>query len=267
MSFTPIRAKQLFTCTTPVWNTSSAGVTTIDVIGNTYAEPAGQTRITMPAYLSQICLFGSWHVSAGTGSVELFNFTDSASRNTQTTTSTTEVNFVGSVSTNTGDVGDAITMRVKNSGAGNSTTIDSGGMSAADNASLTLLSTGSARPIPIVGNSSATGILHKQLKILPMKGTTTATFTATLNFLISAGATTVDGVNPALMRYRNTLKTITEADSGTVQTINLSDYFSIVNSSGTAGLSIIGSAVSGVSSFCNSADGYMLSTGNWETYT
>lgn len=116
----------------PQVNTSSQGVTTVDTAGNTYQEPAGQTRMTLPARICQVGARFSGHVSAGTGTYELYNFTDSTSLSTVTTTATTETILNAVVSSVVTNFGDTITLRVKNSGAGNSTTIDVGGMISGD---------------------------------------------------------------------------------------------------------------------------------------
>lgn len=121
---------ELMAIVDPQFNVSSAGTTTVDGPGDTYAEPAGQTRMTMTATRTrQVRAYGSGHVSAGTGTFQLFNFTDSASLGTNTTTATGETAQVpNSQSVASTNDGDAITLRVKNSGAGNSTSIDDGGM-------------------------------------------------------------------------------------------------------------------------------------------
>jgi hypothetical protein len=114
-------------------NVSSAGDTYTDVVGNTYAETANQTRMTLNATRvrsASMCVSG--HVSAGTGSFQLFNFTDSASLGVKTTTSVTEVYLTFASSQVTTNNGDDITLRVKNSTAGATVTIDQGGMSDSD---------------------------------------------------------------------------------------------------------------------------------------
>lgn len=117
-------------------NVSSAGDTYTDVAGNTYAETANQTRLTLTAARTRAaCWCCSGHVSAGTGSFELYNFTDSTSLGVATTTATSEANVAiaatSAVSTNNGD---DLTLRVKNSTAGATVTIDNGGIGDCDSA-------------------------------------------------------------------------------------------------------------------------------------
>ena len=114
-------------------NTSSTGDVYTDTAGDTYAETTNQTRMTLTASrLRDVVCYVSYHVNAGTGTIQLWNFTDSASLATATTTNVTETGKSLSsqfVSTN---MGDALTLRVKNSGAGNTVTIDQGGMTEGD---------------------------------------------------------------------------------------------------------------------------------------
>jgi len=165
-------------------NTSSIGDTYTDVSGNTFSETAHQTRLTMASYPRFVGGLTSGHVSSGTGTFELFNFTDSTSLATSTTTSTTEVRIgsytSASVSTN---VNDQITIRVKNSVAGATTTIDYGGMFESD----TSITTGASAVgyFPIVASASAGG-RFETLSIASVKYTSTSTATIQLlNGLIS----------------------------------------------------------------------------------
>ena len=109
-------------------NVSSIGDTYTDTAGDTYAETASQTRMTEGARTRTIIMVLSGHVSAGTGTFQLWNFTDSASLATATTTSTTEALLTQASSQLDTNASDAITIRVKNSGAGGTTTIDGGGI-------------------------------------------------------------------------------------------------------------------------------------------
>jgi len=115
-------------------NVSSIGSTYTDAAGNTYGETGSQTRLTMPALptLRVVVLRISWHVNAGTGTRELYNVTDGSSLSTGTTTSTTEVVAAALPSAAASNAGDSITIRLKNSGAGNTVTIDDGGMMEGD---------------------------------------------------------------------------------------------------------------------------------------
>jgi hypothetical protein len=117
----------------PQVNISSVGDTYTDTVGNTYAETTNQTRLTMSnTRVQDLVMYGSGHVSAGTGTFEIYNFTDSASLGTKTTTATSEATFAMTRSLLTTNNNDAITIRVKNSGAGGTITIDSGGLISAD---------------------------------------------------------------------------------------------------------------------------------------
>ena len=127
-------------------NVSSIGDTYTDTAGDTYAETASQTRLTIGARLRAIVMTLSGKVSAGTGTYQLWNFTDSASLGTATTTSTVEALLSAAVtSTLDTNTGDAITIRVKNSGAGGTTSIDGGGIAGGDTvASVTAIGTTNA---------------------------------------------------------------------------------------------------------------------------
>jgi hypothetical protein len=118
----------------PQVNVSSAGVTTTDTVGNTYAEPAGQTRITADSDRSRVpCAKISGHVDAGTGTFQLWNQSTSTSIATRTTTATGEAALAsldGAITTLAAAA--LLTLRVKNSGAGGTVTIDAGGMVLAD---------------------------------------------------------------------------------------------------------------------------------------
>ena len=149
----------IFALIDPQVNVSSIGDTYTDTAGNTYAETTNQTRITLHA--SRVVNTGgsvSGHVSAGTGTFQLWNFTESSELANKTTTSTTEVN-VGVLLTTAASstLGDSITLRVKNSGAGGTITIDSGGITASDirsNPVITVISTTTVPPslaAPIAG--------------------------------------------------------------------------------------------------------------------
>jgi hypothetical protein len=124
----------LKTLVDPQVNISSVGDTYTDTAGNTYAETTNQTRITTNAvYKRYVALKVSGHVSAGTGSYELRNYTQSTSGTAVTTTATSEAAIAATtVTVQVTTLADVITIRVKNSGAGGTTTIDSGGMVEAD---------------------------------------------------------------------------------------------------------------------------------------
>ena len=115
-------------------NVSSIGDTYTDVAGDTYAETSSQTRLTMIAGRARTAMLNlGAHVSTGTGTFQLWNFTDSVElATTATTTSTSEALIANKVSTLDTNVSDAITLRVKNSNAGATVTIDSGGLGGGD---------------------------------------------------------------------------------------------------------------------------------------
>lgn len=114
-------------------NVSSIGDTYTDVAGDTYAETASQTRITMGARTRQIGAPLGGKVGAGTGSFQAYNFTDSQQMGSTTTTSTSETILLP-ISATQSDAhrNDAITIRVKNSNAGATTTINAGGLMEGD---------------------------------------------------------------------------------------------------------------------------------------
>ena len=160
-------------------NVSSIGDTYTDTAGDTYAETASQTRLTIGARPRAIVMVVSGHVSAGTGTFELRNFTDSASLGTATTTSTSEALLSGAVTsvldTNTSD---DITIRVKNSGAGGTTTIDGGGIAAGDIVT-NITAIGSNNSLtPASGSNVTSGawIASASIGLLKTPSTGTATF-------------------------------------------------------------------------------------------
>ena len=118
----------------PQLNRSSVGDTYVDVAGNTYAETTHQTRVTSNAlYKRYIVMKISGHVSAGTGTFALYNQTTGATYGTVTTSSASEVALAATNTTNqTQNLGDVYTIKVKNSNAGESITIDDGGLVEAD---------------------------------------------------------------------------------------------------------------------------------------
>jgi len=164
-------------------NVSSVGDTYTDVAGDTYSETTNQTRLTMPANQTSVHRAISGHVSAGTGSFQLWNHTDSSSLAITTTTSTTEVNINIFSSGTPNNNSDEITIRVKNSGAGNTITIDAGGMMSSDNffassstahitatGYIALKETGDYRGFPTIGYC-----VDYSLGVLKTKSSSTAT--------------------------------------------------------------------------------------------
>lgn len=192
----------------PQVNISSQGVTTTDTVGNTFQEPAGQTRMTLPASRTVSCGTRlSGHVSAGTGTFELYNVTDATSLGMITTTATTEtILTVLNVTTFASFKGDQLTIRVKNSGAGNTTTIDCGGMYSSD---TTLNPFTSASLGNVLG--SCVGGYPSSIKLAVLKGSTTSTFTIQPAQFVGGNG------NPATTL--NLGSAITEAAHGTVVTL------------------------------------------------
>jgi len=188
----------------PQVDTSCVGKTYTDVTGNTYAELSGQTRITLSSTRTNgVACRVSAHVNAGTGTVELYNFTDGTSLGTVTTTATSETLLAAITSTLAANKGDAITIRVKNSGAGNTITIDMGGMASGDAAFVS--------PTTVALSSAGqVGGYITSWKFAVLKCTTATTFTIQ-PIQGSGGATTTIEPN-------NLGATFTQADHGTVLT-------------------------------------------------
>lgn len=160
-------------------NVSSIGDTYTDTAGDTYAETVSQTRLTMSAArVRSVALAVSGRVGAGTGTFQLWNFTDSASLTTQTTTSTSEALITVANSAVATNNGDAITIRVKNSGAGGTTTIDGGGMMDKDTAAAAITATtaASATGTTIIPATSVSGYASSYSFAL-IKRPSTATIT------------------------------------------------------------------------------------------
>ena len=177
-------------------NVSSIGDTYTDVAGDTYAETASQTRLTMSARLRIIIATLSGHVSANTGTFELFNFTDTASLATATTTSTGEALLTGMSSQLDTNISDAITIRVKNSVALGTTTIDGGGMAAGDSGNQNVTTVGSNGVALVPGNTYGSAWIADTSTALlktPSTGTCTITIAAAVqNNVFSATVTPVD---------------------------------------------------------------------------
>jgi len=152
-------------------NVSSVGDTYIDVSGNTYAETINQTRTTMPSYIRTIGWSISGHVSAGTGSFQIWDQTSSTQIGVVTTTSTNEAHMTsGSAATVANDLA---TLRVKNSGAGNTVTIDAGGFITYD--SSYTLSGNAPGYFTITGTGG--GGWYSRMSVVLLKSSTGATTT------------------------------------------------------------------------------------------
>lgn len=163
-------------------NVSSIGDTYTDTVGDTYAETTNQTRMTITATrIRRLYGYVSGHVSAGTGTFQLWNFTDSTSLGTSTTTGTSETSISGiGFSITTNNKGDDITLRVKNSGAGGTVTIDAGGFIDGDTNWSAATSTGIKNIGSVFGIGYATN-----LSIGVLKSFSTATLTSQLAYQIN----------------------------------------------------------------------------------
>jgi hypothetical protein len=134
---------------------------------------------TNAVYKRYVALKVSGHVSAGTGSFELRNFTQSTSGTAVTTTATTETAIAATtVSAQVTALADVITIRVKNSGAGGTVTIDAGGIMEADKI-LNVTATGDQ----YTTDTSGFGWFHAW-KFYVLAGITTATYTAQPKYLL-----------------------------------------------------------------------------------
>lgn len=192
-------------------NRSSIGDTYTDTVGNTFAETTHQTRITLGARTRLVTMKVSGHVSAGTGSFRLYNFTDSAALgSTQTTSSTTEVSLAVTTSQLDTNQGDAITIQVANNTALATVTIDSGGMMDSDDKGV-FSATGAVAANASNWDGPATIISYVFLEAL-----STSTFTAQLNSF--AGST---GVAPGTANFRSVIANVDSARStfGTVYSV------------------------------------------------
>lgn len=204
---------------TPIYNNSSVGQTYTDAAGDTYAELTNQTRPTMPSRLTGIGLVASAHVNAGTGTFQLWNQTDSASISTTTTTATSEaVISIGEQFATTNN-NDSVTLRVKNSVAGNTVTLDFGGILIADRQ---LGLTAVQKFDLTVGNSTNTSVgcfLVRNIKLIVAKKKSTATFTIEVgSFLRVPGSSS--GAD-----FGNIYGTYTDVNNGTVNSIVIADMF------------------------------------------
>jgi len=166
-------SKPVMSLTPTQINVSSIGDTYTDVSGNTFAETSNQTRLLMASYVRTVNMIISGHVNAGTGSFRSFNFTDSAILGTSTTTSVTSVKLTLVSSALATNKNDYITLLVANSGAGNTVTIDEGGIIAADGFG----SNGFSSLLNITTTTTGGGGYYKSLSYGLLKQTTGATCT------------------------------------------------------------------------------------------
>jgi hypothetical protein len=238
----------LFETENPICNLSSVGDTRVDTAGDTYGESTNQTRMTLSnTRFSQVNAALKAHVSAGTGSFQLWNNTDSTSISVQTTTSTTAINL-SSLSSPTPSVnqackGDAMTIRTKNSGAGNSCTIDGGGMIAGDMVSSTIYT--GVNDIAL--GQLVTGGIISGVKLLFIKLGASDTITARVVHKVQTGAVSQE---KAYVVYGGNL---TEADVNTVISRTPTVWgFTANNASNGGGIIVEISALSGSFYFAHS---------------
>lgn len=192
----------------PQVNMSSVGSSYTDSSGNTYAETASQTRITMSNVRTQdIRMILSGKVSTGTGSFQLWNYTDSADLGTSTTTSTSTVVIAAKSSTNVAtNLNDVITIRVKNSSAGGVTYIDGGGIVTGD--AVQFINSVAAQNI--IYPPSGSGGFYTNIKFAVLIQATNTTFTTQPAYYIL-----YNGSNQAFTNIGNTFS---NSDAGTVIT-------------------------------------------------
>ena len=195
-----VTSTELLALTASQVNVSSIGDTYTDTAGDTYAETASQTRVTLSAARPRsVIQVVSAHVSAGTGTIQLWNFTDSASLATATTTATAEALLTQQRSVVATNNGDAITNRVKNSGAGGTFVVDGGGIAEGDyNRNITGLTFNNITTTGIdplfSGSTASSGVdmggWLADISIAILKTPSTGTLTATVGL---GGTLLVDG--------------------------------------------------------------------------
>jgi hypothetical protein len=142
------------------------------------------------------CLSG--HVSAGTGSFQLYNFTDSASLQVYTTTSVTEAYINFQSSTLLTNKGDDITLRVQNSTAGATVTIDNGGIADCDSLQYFDI-------VDTIKNFSPIDGYAVNISVGLLRNLSTSTCTMQLGYTCHLGSTS--SVIPALFAFGSTFGT------------------------------------------------------------
>lgn len=164
-------------------NRSSIADTYTDVVGGVFAETANQTRLTLGARTRIFTMKISGHVNATTGSFRQYNITDAgALGTTKTTTSVTEVSLSASTSTLDTNASDVVTIQVSNNTAGNTVTIDSGGMMDSD-LQDTFTATG-VKPV-----KSFAGGLVSSVSFVLLEALSTSTYTARMAYAAGEGGT------------------------------------------------------------------------------
>lgn len=200
--------------------------TYVDVAGATFVEVPGQVRITLSTLRRQAagCQW-TGHVSANTGSVQFYNVTKAADIFTATCTSVTEViigtNVAQLITTTNTTPGDVLTVRTKNSNAGQSQSIDSGGIMSGD--SLNVGSgTGGTTTVTGLVSSGITGGVVTKIQMGVLKLGSDATFTLRiLQGAAAAAQISYNGVAAGTTGFVPDLavqlgQTITEASNGLV---------------------------------------------------
>jgi len=216
----------------PQVNRSSEGDIYVDAVGNTYAETLNQTRMTLSnSRTRQVACRISAFVSGGTGTVQLWNATNNSSLGTKTTVSVVEATLDIIQSSLVSNIGDEITLRVKNSNAGESITIVSGGMIAGDQATA------------ITANSTPYGYpcggYPQLLSFVVIKALSTATYRvqpAAFPRVGNAGETVLFGSSYA------------DDTAGIVQTVRVPYRLQASSGYGLATLAAIGDSIVAMSS-------------------
>ena len=200
----PVEIKSIIS---PQMNTSSVGDTYLDVAGNTYAETVNQTRAPLHATrLRHVCGRISALVTGGIGTFQLWNATDSTALGTQTTNALAETILDEVSSCVASNMGDEITIRLKNNTAGQSMTIVSGGIVSGDLATAVWNTTNGSMLAEL-----ADGYI-KRIQFGFIKVHSAATFTAQLRIRRYTGAC-VESVPFGTI--------CTEADCGNVITVDV----------------------------------------------
>lgn len=203
--------------------------TYVDVAGATYVEVPGQVRVTLSTLRRRSAgVAWSVHVSANTGNIQFYDVTKAADIFNVNFTSLTEVTVGTAIqalitATNT-TPGDVLTVRTKNSNAGESVTVDSGGILEGDlvnNGSGTAFLSGTLTGLIL---QSAPGGVIQKVQIAILKVATDVTFNIRLlQAQGQQGQFSYTGVPGGTVGFVPDLsvqigQTITEAANGTVVT-------------------------------------------------
>lgn len=220
----------------PVFNDSSAGESDVAAGSISYVELPSQTRETMPSgYVTGVGLVCSGHASAGQALFQLWNQDDSDQIAVTSTTSTSETHLSISANFLNSNKGDQVTLRVANTVIGETTFLDSGGFAIAKQIA-TLGGTTSPNDISNLFNSNNTSwspYFVKSIKIMPLKRKSTATFSMDVGAFLTVPATITSAAQ--YTDLSEVYDTLTEADHGTVQTVNFTRAHMPLSNSSTLG--------------------------------